>query len=231
MKYEHLSIERRRFARASARGAAILRGVGIDIYGRAIAVNTTDLEVRCELGALSTTLIGAPVEVEMRLDGRHGTWFLLQGHVTQIRPATQTVIVSIEELPPTLLALVAARTIDLAMTAPVIVMVVDRDLARRQTIAEAFRGEGCHVREAGTPLEALDALDNGGAATDIFAVIDTAPDHIGIDLRAFFDATYPDAMVLDAGWVTSLGANDELRSRVHALVLARGGQAGQARSS
>lgn len=198
MTYEQPSIERREHMRVSARGPFILRAGGQELHGRAVAVSESGLELRCPLGVTLLTLAGASVEVEMRLDGEPGGWFILHGQVARVRPASHRLVIAIAALPGVLSALLARHAADPAVAA-VEVMIVDRELARRTRVAQAFRAERCHVVEVGTALEALDGLERSSRATDVIAVADTIPDSIGIELRDYLDAACLDAAVIALG--------------------------------
>ncbi len=221
--------ERRQHMRASAPGTVILRGRGREARGRSVAVSETTLEVRCEGGCPLVSLAGIPLEIEMRLDGAAGTWFLLHGRVTRVRPADDTLVVAIGALPLPLAVLLTSKR-GQPRTRSIEVMVVDRDLARRAQVADAFRAEGCHVLEVSTPLEAIDRLGAAAYATDVIAVADTVPDSIAIDLRNHLDAAYVDALVVAVGepeWVPGRARLDPseseglLPAHVQSLLLLR----------
>jgi CheY-like chemotaxis protein len=156
------------------------------------------LEIKCQLGFALLAMAGASVEIEMRLDGAAGSWFLLQGRVARIRAASHTLVIAIDALLPPLAALIASQD-DKPAVSPIEVMVVDGDRVRRARVAEAFRAEGCHVAESSTPLEALDGLDTAPYATDVIAVADTALYGAAVDLRNYLDGTYLDTLVIAVG--------------------------------
>jgi hypothetical protein len=228
MSYEPV-IERRQQTRIEARGSVILRGRGLEVHGRAVNVSETVLEVRCEPVRTLLSMAGISLEIEMRLDGAAGTWFLLHGQVARVRPADNGLVIAISALPLPLAVLLASNA-GQARARPIEVMVVDRDVARRIRVAEAFRAEGCHVVEAGSPLEAIDALGTASYATDVIAVADTVPDSIALDLREHLDAAYVDALVVAIGepeWIPTrehLDPSDSeglLPNRVQSLLLLR----------
>jgi hypothetical protein len=177
-------------------------------------------------------MAGACVEVEMRLDGQTGEssgWFVLHGQVARIRLDNHSLIIQIGALPRPLAALIErARN---SAVPPVEAMIVDREVARRTRVAEAFRAEGCQVIEVATPIEALHWLERGWLGTDVFAVADTIPETIGIDLRELLDTVAPDALVVGLGgpeWTPGRERLDPsdgdglLASHVRSLLVARG---------
>jgi CheY-like chemotaxis protein len=232
-------IERRRHARVYVRGPATVRGRRREVPGYVIAVSETTLEIRCQLRSALLAMVGASVEVEMRLDGQIGEvagWFVLHGQVARVRFDNQSLIIQIGALPRPLVALI--ERIRRSAVPPVEAMIVDREVARRTRVAEAFRAEGCQVIEVATPIEALHWLERGWRGTDVFAVADTIPDTIGIDLRAFLDTSAPDALVVSLGgpeWTPGRERLDPsvsdglLASHVRALLLGRSDSIHQSR--
>lgn len=197
MDYEQPSIGRHQHTSVSARGTVILRGGGREIRGRGVVVDRMALEVRCQLGFALLSLAGTSVEIEMRLDGSAGTWFIAHGKVAHVRAANHSLIIELDVLPLPLATLLAddARAPGALME----VMVVDGDRTRRRRVSDAFRAEGCHVVEAGTALEALDAITSASFATVVFAVADTVPERAGIDLRGYLETAHAAALIVGIG--------------------------------
>lgn len=229
MKYEQPGVERRERPRVKVRGAVTLRTALLVVRGTAINVSATTLEVKCDLGFALLTMAGSPVEIEMRLNGSEGSWFVLSGRVRRVRASSHSLVIAIASMPAPLLAWIAeqAKCIEPRLLE---VMVVDRDIVRRILVAEAFRAEGCHVFEASTALEAFDELEGASFITDVFAVADTEPGHIGTDLRNHFDGAYLDALVVGVGepnWTPTRerlvpdNVEGSLQGHVRALLLAR----------
>jgi hypothetical protein len=165
----------------------------------------------------------------MRLDGAAGTWFLLHGQVKRVRATDDRLLIALGALPLPLAVLLTSKS-GQPRARPIEVMVVDRDLARRVQVADAFRAEGCHVLEASTPLEAIDRLGAASYTTDVIAVADTVPDSIAVDLRNHLDVAYVDALVVAVGepeWIPGRARLDPsesegaLPARVHSLLLLR----------
>jgi hypothetical protein len=123
---------------------------------------------------------------------------ILHGRLAHVCAATRTLVVALDTWPLQLTASLA-ETANLAQSEHVEVMVVDRDLARRTRVAAAFRAEGCHVVETGSPLETIDGLVDVGYVIDIIAVADTEPESIGIELRDYLDTAHRDALVVAIG--------------------------------
>jgi CheY-like chemotaxis protein len=226
MGYEQplLLIERRQHVRVSAGGDVILRVGEREIYGRSVVVSRTSLEVRCEPAFVLLSLAGASVEIDMRLDSAPSTGFGAQGRVARVRPVSHSLVINFGRLPKSLAKLLP----DEARVAPTEVMVVDRDRARRTQVSDAFRAEGCHVVEASTSIEALDALTEASFVTDLIAVADTAPEKDGVELRDYLDTAYASALVVGIGdpeWIPTHAQLDpsdrdgELRARVRSLLL------------
>lgn len=227
MNYEQPSVERHRHTSVSARGAVILRGGGREIHGRGVVVDETALEVRCQLGFTLLSMAGISVEIEMRLDGAAGTWFIAHGKVAHVRAANHSLIIALDVLPLPLATLLADDDAH-ARVALIEVMVVDRDRARCTRVSDAFRAEGCHVVEVGTALEALDAITSASFATTVFAVADTVPESAGIDLRDYLETAHATALIVGIGdpeWTPTRARLDPsdaealLRARVKALLL------------
>ncbi len=231
MEYQESRIERRRHVRVAARGAVILRGDNQELHGRAVVVSETALEVRCQPGLALVAMAGAPVEVEMRLDGEIGGWFILHGQVQRVRDLDHRLVITITTLPGPLASLIA-KTAGRSGLAPIEVMIVDAAVAERTRVAEAFRAEGCHVVEAGTPLEAIGGLEGSASATTLIAVADTIPDRIGIELRDYLDSMQEGAFIVALGepeWTPTRtrldpsNADGLLDARIRALLLMRSG--------
>lgn len=110
MVYEQPLIERRQHVRVSVRGDVILRVGGREIHGRSVVVSETNLEVRCQLGFTLLSLAGASVAIEMRLDSAPGTWFVTQGRVARVRPASHSLVIKLGRLPESLATLLADET-------------------------------------------------------------------------------------------------------------------------
>jgi hypothetical protein len=231
MKDQGPKLERRRRSRVYVRGSATVRGRNREVPGYVIAVSETTLEIRCQPRSALLAMAGASVEVEMRLDGQTGEsagWFVLHGQVARVRFDNQSLIIQIGALPRPLAALI--ERMSRSELRPVEAMIVDREVARRTRVADAFRAEGCQVIEVATPIEALHWLARGWRKTDVFAVADTIPDTIGIDLRAYLDTEAPDALVVALGgpeWTAgrerldSSGGDELLASHVRSLLLGR----------
>jgi hypothetical protein len=197
------------------------------IHGRGGVIDETWLEVRCQLGFTLASMAGTSVEIEMRLDGAAGTWFIAHGNVARVRAANHSLIITLDVLPLPLAALLADEDAH-ARVALIEVMVVDRDRARRTRVSQVFRAEGCHVVEAGTTLEALDALAGASFATAVFAVADTVPESAGIDLRDYLETAHAAALIVGIGdpeWTPTRARLDPsateplLRARVKSLLL------------
>lgn len=195
---EEPTAERRQHARVNVRGTVILRSEGSVVHGIAVNVSPTTLEVECNLGfALLTTAEGTALDIEMRLNGAVGNWFTLSGRVRRVRTANHSLVIDIEPVPAQLAAWIAdqsGRTVIPSLE----VMVVDSNVARRLRIADAFRAEGCHVIETGSPLEALHGLEGASFTTRLIVVADTEPRSIGVDLRDYLDGAHV-AMVVAVG--------------------------------
>lgn len=226
MTSEQRSVERRHHMRASAHGSVVLRGAGREVHGRSIVANETSLEVQCPPGFSLLALAGASVELEVRLDAGHEGWFLVQGQVARVRPESHTLIIALEAIPAELAALLAVRP----RASQLEVLVVDSELTRRASIAEAFRDEGCHVSEVSTAAEALDDLARVPVKTDVIVVGDTFPDTVGDDLLGQLETRYTNALIVAAGgpeWTPTRARLDPtctaeaLRSNVRALLAAR----------
>lgn len=192
--------ERRQTPRHDVRATAVLHTADRCIHGRAMVVSDHALEVSCDMGFGVLSLDGAPVHIEMRLDGAAGTWFFTRGRISRVHASRHSVVIAIEHLPGELAAICGKGTA--RDDEHLDVLLVDEDVCRRIAVAAAFREAGCRVMGASTPLDAMELLDSRGGV-DLIAVADSYPEKAANDLREYLDGAETKAEVI------ALGENDD----------------------
>jgi hypothetical protein len=187
------------------------RSQGRPIHCRLISVSEAGVEATCELGFVEQEILGAMIDLQLRLDGSEGGWLTGHGAVTTVRPESHRIVVSIPDRIPELSAYIAKSTIELHR--PPDVMVVDRDRPRRTQTAAAFRREECEVFEATTPLEALDHLDRG-ADPSLIEIAPSTPEGVANELRDYLEVAHPDSRQVHVSGESSVAPTSR-RDRLH----------------
>jgi CheY-like chemotaxis protein len=176
-------MERRRHARISLKGTAIILAGEHAVRGRLVNL--------AEGGFLATTLITAParllgrmVDIELRMDDPLAKWIRVEARVTRISGGS--IAVEFNEPRPALIRLVEAMVVASRLRQRVLsVVLIDEDTVRREMIAEGFRAVGCNVVEAPTSLEAVIRLGEQAFEPDLIAVADSVPVASANEMREF----------------------------------------------
>jgi hypothetical protein len=217
--------ERREYLRVPAKGTLTFRTQSRAIHCRLISVSEAGIEATCELGFVEQEILGAMIDVDVRLDGAEGGWLTGHGVVTTVRPEHHRIVIALSDPIPEVSAYIAKSIIELHR--PPDVMVVDRDRPRRTQTATAFRREECDVFEATTPLEALDHLDRGPSDPSLIEVAPTTPESVADELQDYLEVAHPDSEVVHVSGASSgvpksqrdrSSERSALRKRVHAVL-------------
>ena len=145
--------------------------------------------------------IGAPVRLDVRLDGR-GRWLHLIGSVVRIdaRGSGSALVIELLAVPPDFEDLVQAELLSALECAQVPrVLLVDGARRRRGLVAAAFRAVGFHVIEVSSPLEAIAEIDQSRLHLWAVVIADTELASHADELRKFLGETYPEVPLIDVG--------------------------------
>jgi len=219
--------ERRREPRISPKGTVLVRVDTYLIRGRIANLSRSGVLAITRITA-PERLLGAKVELSLRLDGRGASWLELRGRVVRIGASSLAVALDIVPLPFT-------RIIDQAVShstrhdRPLSVVLVDATVARRTEMAEAFRAAGCEVLDVSTPLEAIVRLGESEFEPDLIAIADSLPARISDELRRFVAREHPDVMLVTIGdavsgpdelvhWLSAANPGDDLAHRIRSVL-------------
>jgi hypothetical protein len=186
-------MERRDRARVHAHGSVMLRDGEHELHGRLLMLSPIDVELRCDLDVDPLELVGKPVNLSVWWE-QVGSWYAVRGQVQRARVESHSLVVSVEDPSPDLLAAIDRALADDDDRRAVCVMVVDTRHERRKLLAQRFRELGSTVVEATTRIEALALLH--GTQFDVILVADTAPENVGRDLREYLALVHPSSLVL-----------------------------------
>ena len=198
--------DRRRDLRVAPKGTVIVRVDSYLIRARIANLSRSGLVTRTRITP-PERLLGAMVELSLRLDGVDAAWLELGGRISRIGASSIAFLLDIVPLSFVRLldqAVERSRQHDRVLS----VVLVDGIPGRRRAMAEGFRAEGCVVVDASTPLEAIIRLGESHFEPDLIAIADSLPVAISGELRRFVDAEHPHAMPVSIGDVA--GAPDRL---------------------
>ena len=215
--------ERRADIRSTPKGAVIVNADTYIIRGRVANLSRHGLLARTLITA-PDRLLGATVQLALRLDGDDASWLPLGARVLRI--GSRSLALQLDVVPSSF-----AQIIDQVMTRSrgndqaVTVLVVDGVVGRRGAMAEGFRAAGCVVIKASTPLEAIVRLGGAHFEPDLIAIADSVPALIADDLRHFIAAEHPRAMLVTIGdatlappgvkyWLSAADGDGELAARI-----------------
>jgi hypothetical protein len=220
---ENSQAERRRSVRISPKGTVVLSAGDHTEHGRVVNISSGGLLAITDERP-TAALLGAAVDVELRLDVASSEWLRLTGHVLRIdgrsialalAPASEPFMRLMEESSSASSKHLRVRT----------VVLIDATPERRGLIAEAFRAVGCDVLEISTPLEAIVRLGESQFEPDLIAIADSVPSASSDDLRIFVEREHPRAKLVIIGddvlpprgthWLSS--AQDDLIARIRDL--------------
>ena len=169
-------------------------------------------------------LLGAMVELSLRLDGTDAAWLELGGRILRIGACSIAFVLDVVPLSFMRIvdqAVVRSRQHDRVLS----VVLVDGIPERRCAMAAGFRAQGCVVVEVSTPLEAIIRLGESHFEPDLIAIADSLPVTISNELRRFVDAEHPCAMAVSIGdtageadglahWLSATDRGGELAARI-----------------
>jgi hypothetical protein len=220
--------ERRQHVRISPKGTVILHAGEHARRARIANIGHGGLFATTKVGA-SDRLLGRTVDLELRLDDRMAQWLPVTGKI--VRVVADGFAVAFTMIPPALVRLLddtsqASRNHRRRIS----VVLIDEDTARRSVIADGFRDVGCDVIEGATPLEAIVRLGESPFEPDLIAIADSIAASVAEDLRRWVELEHPHAKLVRVGadllgpdgiehWLSSMDPQDDLVSRVRALVV------------
>jgi hypothetical protein len=219
--------ERRAGIRISPKVTAILLAGDVAQRGRISNISTGGFLATTAVTAAEKVL-GASVDIELRLDGQHSEWLRLSGRVVRIGP--NTIAVAFGAVPAAF-----SRLIDEMSTAShgdqrvLSVVLVDATLERRLPMAEAFRAAGCAVIDVSTPLEAIVRLGESHFEPELIAIADSLPGSTSDELRQFVEREHPRAKLIAIGddivepigianWLSAANPDDDLAPRIREIL-------------
>ena len=219
--------ERRRTVRVSPKGTVVMHADTYVLRGRVANLSHGGLLVETRTTA-PERLLGATVQVQVRLDGAGSSWLELVGRVSRI--GANSLAVLLTAVPPSFTRIVddiVARSHrnDRVLS----IVLVDATTDRRAAMAEGFRSVGCAVIEVSTPLEAIVRLGESDFEPDVIAIADSAPAAISEELRRFVDAEHPEAWMVKIGdaktapeglrhWLSDADPKGDLAARIRLLL-------------
>ncbi|MDB4956859.1 MAG: hypothetical protein JWO36_4428 [Myxococcales bacterium] len=176
------SAERRRAARVSPRGTAVLHGKQLTVTARILNVGDGGICVQADYFPVLEPWTNATVTVDVQIEGRR--WVTVAGRVVRTDSNTGELVVTFDRTPDEFRELVTLEVLaDVERDLAPFIMLVDAAADRRTSIAEAFRGAGNVVVEAATPLEGLMRLCESEYAPEIIAIADTISEELAAELR------------------------------------------------
>lgn len=223
--------ERRRELRVSPKGTVVLRADSYELRGRVQNVSRHGLSIETRTTA-PERLLGATVQVQVRLDGAASSWLELVGRVTRIEACSLAVVLT--AVPASFTRIIDEITSQSHRHDRLLsIVLVDGVTTRRDSMAEGFRAVGCVVMTVSTPLEAIVRLGESDFEPDIIAIADSLPASIANELRRFVDLEHPDAWLVTIGdtasapeglenWLSSADPRSDLQARIRAMLVAFG---------
>ena len=226
--------ERRRDLRISPKGTVILRSVRADTYmvrGRIANLSRSGLVIATRTTA-PERLLGARVELSLRLDDRDSSWFDLGGRILRIEESS--LAMALLTVPASFTqAIEETVTRSLRNDRMLSILLVDATAQRRGAMADGFRSAGCTVVEVSTPLEAIVRLGESHFEPDLVAIADSQPATISEQLRVFVEAEHPGARLVTIGdaasapeglarWLSSANPNADLAARIRRVLTSFG---------
>jgi hypothetical protein len=184
---------RRHTQRVDAEGTGVVHLRDRTMFARIVDLGIGGVRLGLTRAVESESLTGAPVVVELRLDGARSKWLRFGGTVQRVDTSACEIAIAFRTIPTDFEdvvqdELVAALEGDRTPR----VLLVDADTHRRSTLARAFSAAGCRVTEVRAPLDALSALDESKSHYTLIAIADTIPELIGEEFRRFVSDTHPE---------------------------------------
>lgn len=234
MKTQQGRPERRRDQRISPKGTVVVRAVRADTYlvrGRISNLSRNGLAMTTRTTA-PERILGARVELSLRLDDRGASWFELGGHILRI--GANSLAMALVTVPASFTQIVDDTvTRSLRNDRMLSIVLVDATEKRRSSMAEGFRSAGCTVVEVSTPLEAIVRLGESHFEPDLIAIADSIPAAISDEVRRFVEAEHPGARLVTIGdaatapeglarWLSSTNPNADLAARIRSVLTSFG---------
>jgi methylmalonyl-CoA mutase cobalamin-binding subunit len=221
-------LERRRYARTNPKGTSVIRSDSYALRGRITNLGEGGMFVATRAG-VPEPLLGSAVDIELRLDAGFAQWVQGTGRIVRIDPggvavAFDAVSVELRHMIDDLTTASRARVRILA------VVLIDAHAERRSAMAAGFRGVGCGVIEAATPLEAIVRLGESSFEPDVIAIADSHPDASAEEMRSFVQRNHPNAKLVTIGddalepdgiahWLSSADPETDLSERVREILV------------
>jgi CheY-like chemotaxis protein len=226
--------ERRRDQRISPKGTIILRSGRVDTHtlqGRIANLCLNGLSMTTRTSA-PERLLGADVELSVRLDGRDSSWFELGGHI--LRLGATSLAMALVTVPSSFTQMIEEAVGNSHRNDRMLsIVLVDAMAERRRAMAEGFRSGGCTVIEVSTPLEAIVRLGESHFEPDLIAIADSNPGTISDEMRRFVETEHPRARLVTIGddvngpdglalWLSSTNPNADLAARIRRVLTSFG---------
>jgi hypothetical protein len=226
--------ERRRDFRISPKGTAILRVVRTDPYvlqGRIANLSRGGLVITTRTTA-AQRILGARLDVSLRLDSGESNWFELGAHILRIN--ANSIAMALLTVPAGFLQFVDDTvTRSIRNDRMLSIVLVDATAPRRAAMADAFRSGGCTVIDVATPLEAIVRLGESHFEPDLIAIADSHPAAISDEIRRWVETEHPaarlvtitDAVTAPEGlalWLSSTNPNADLAARIRQVLVSFG---------
>lgn len=226
--------ERRRDQRISPKGTATVRIVRVNPYvlqGRIGNMSRGGLVITTRTTA-AQRILGARVDVSLRLDSSEASWFELGAQVLRI--GAGSIAMSLLTVPMGFTqfiddALGRSERNDRMLS----IVLVDATAPRRVAMADAFRMAGCTVIDVATPLEAIVRLGESHFEPDLIAIADSQPATISDEIRRFVETDHPAARLVTindeatapeglARWLSSTNPHADLAARIRRVLVTFG---------
>lgn len=219
--------ERRGHARIVAKGTVVLHVAGVAHNGRIVNIAEGGMSIVTAVTPPQRWL-GRTIDVQLRLDGASAEWLRGSGRVVRIR--ADGLALAFATAPPFL-----GRVLDELSDASharrrvLTVVLVDTDPARREAMCVGFRGAGCVVIDAASPLEAIVRLGESSFEPDVIAIADSQPSASADNLREFARQYHPHAKLVTIvnervtsdgvpSWVSASDPEADLSQRIRAVL-------------
>lgn len=234
MKTSEARPERRRDQRISPKGTVIVRAPSVETYllrGRIANLSRNGLSMTTRTTA-PERLLGARVELSLRLDARESSWFDLGARILRINASSMAM--AFDAVPSAFVQIVDETvTRSLRNDRMLSIVLVDATTERRAAMAEGFRFAGCTVVEVATPLEAIVRLGESRFEPDLVAIADSLPATISEEMRRFVEAEHPGTRLVAIGdaatapeglalWLSSANPNADLATRIRRVLVSFG---------
>ena len=223
--------ERRRQQRIAPKGAAIVRAGTYSLRGRIANLSRSGLGMTTPTTAPGR-LLGARVDVSLRLDGGDSSWVELSGEVLRI--GANSIAMALVTVPASFAQIVDETSVHSRRNDRMLsILLVDATSERRSAMADGFRSAGCTVLEVTTALEAIVRLGESRFEPDLIAIADSQPASISDEIRRFVEADHPRARIVTIGdaatapeglkrWLSSANPNADLAARIRAVLTSFG---------